>query len=299
MKKTIAEIMRIVDGSVLQGSTDTMITGAAGLGDAGEHDISFLGNTKYHNLLRTTKAGAVIVDRKPAIEDSFKPTLILVKRPDVAFAEILHIIDQEHHGPKTGIHPTATIDQTAIVDAHTYIGPHVVVEAGAHIQTGCCIGAGSYIGEQVSMGKGSLVHPRVSVLRGSRIGERVIIHSGSVIGSDGYGFVTVDRRHRKIPQIGNVEIGNDVEIGANVTIDRGTTGATRIGDGTKMDNLVHVAHNVQIGKNCLIIAQVGISGSTIVGDSVTIAGQAGLIGHVTIGDGSIIGAQAGVIGNIP
>jgi UDP-3-O-[3-hydroxymyristoyl] glucosamine N-acyltransferase len=174
-----------------------------------------------------------------------------------------------------------------------------VLEERVTIGDGTAILAGTYIGRDADVGKSCLVYPNVTIREETRIGERVVIHSGSVIGADGFGFVREGDLYKKVPQIGNVEIGDDVEIGANVTIDRATTGTTLVGRGTKIDNLVQIGHNVRIGENCILVAQVGIGGSTELGSGVTLAGQAGATGHISIGDGATVAAQAGVTKSVP
>lgn len=299
MELTVKKIAEIVQGTIVSGSEDRIITGARGLDDAREQDISFFSNKKYIRSLTRTQAGVVILRDDVPGETVHTPALILAEAPELAFARILQIIADEKKSYPPGIDSRAYINEHATVKPDVSIGPFVIIEQNAFISSGCIIGGGSYIGKNCHIGRRTLIHPRTSVLDESTIGERVIIHSGTVIGSDGYGFVTHKGKHIKIPQVGNVIIGDDVEIGANVTIDRGTTGSTRIGTGTKIDNLVHIAHNVQVGEHCLLLGQSGISGSTTVGNNVTLAGQAGIIGHVTIGDNVIIGGKAGVIGNVP
>jgi UDP-3-O-[3-hydroxymyristoyl] glucosamine N-acyltransferase len=174
----------------------------------------------------------------------------------------------------------------------------VTVERGAVVEAGAIIYSGCFIGANARVGSGSLLYPNVVLREDTQVGARCIIHAGAVLGADGYGFATIEGRQRKIPQIGRVVVEDDVEIGANVTIDRATVGETRVGAGTKIDNLVHIAHNVQIGRDCLIVAQVGISGSTKVGDRVTLAGQVGIVGHLTIGDGAVVAAQSGVMNDV-
>ena len=193
-----------------------------------------------------------------------------------------------------GVHPTATIDPSAQLGERVSIQPHAVIEAGARIGDDTIIGAGTYIGHETVIGSACLIYPRVTIRERSRVGLRVIIHSGAVIGADGFGFEVVDGRQKKLQQLGFVQIDNDVEIGANTTIDRARFGRTWIQGGVKIDNLVQIAHNVVVGKNSIIVAQTGISGSTRVGERVTMAGQVGIAGHIEIGDGTVIAGQSGV-----
>jgi UDP-3-O-[3-hydroxymyristoyl] glucosamine N-acyltransferase len=270
-----------VVGGDLEGDGSVLIEGAAGLEEASEREISFFHNTKYLASLQNTKARVIFIPR--ATNGTVLPqgkTLIRVKNPQWAFAQILGLIDRERQIHPKGIHPKAHVEPTATIGAGTMIYP------------------GCYIGHNVRVGEKCLLYPNVVLREDTQVGDRVIIHAGTVVGADGYGFATEGGRHHKIPQIGRVVIEEDVEIGANVTIDRATTGETRVGAGTKIDNLVHVAHNVQIGRDCLIVAQVGISGSTKIGHHVTLAGQVGIAGHLIIGDGAVIAAQSGVMNDV-
>jgi UDP-3-O-[3-hydroxymyristoyl] glucosamine N-acyltransferase len=277
---TAKEVAASVGGE-LEGDGSVSIEGAAGLEEASEREISFFHNTKYIDSLQKTQARVVLIPKQmngtPLPKDK---TLIRVENAQWAFAQVLGLIDQKkQHHPK-GVHLKAHVEPTATIGADTSIYP------------------GCYIGHGVRIGEKCLLYPNVVLREDTQIGDRVVIHAGAVLGADGYGFATQDGRHHKIPQIGKVVIEDDVEIGANVTIDRATTGETRVGAGTKIDNLVHIAHNVRIGKDCLIVAQVGISGSTKVGNRVTLAGQVGVTGHLTIGDGAVIAAQSGVMNDV-
>ncbi|VAW15700.1 UDP-3-O-[3-hydroxymyristoyl] glucosamine N-acyltransferase, partial [hydrothermal vent metagenome] len=229
----------------------------------------------------------------------FGKTTVLVENPSLAFSKIVTYVMESESFSFQGIDSSAVIAEDALVGKNVAIGPHVVVSRCAKIGDGSVIFAGSYIGERCVLGKNSTVYPNVTIREKTILGENVIVHSGTVLGSDGFGFEQVDEVHTKIPQIGIVEIGDDVEIGSNVTIDRARFDKTRIGRGTKIDNLVQIAHNVQIGENCIIVAQVGISGSTIIEDNVILAGQAGLAGHLKVGKNAIVASQAGVTKSIP
>ncbi|OGR91615.1 MAG: UDP-3-O-(3-hydroxymyristoyl)glucosamine N-acyltransferase [Elusimicrobia bacterium RIFCSPLOWO2_01_FULL_59_12] len=294
-----SEIAQAVRG-LIEGDGTIRIEGAAGLEEATERHISFFHNPKYSIHLEKTKAGAILLSNNTngLLLPSGK-TLIRVPNPPMAFAQVLALFERRQlHHPAPGIHPQAVVSPQANIGPGAAIGPLTVVEEGAHIGAGSVLYSGCYIGARVRIGENCLVYPNVVLREDTQLGARVVVQPGAVLGSDGYGFATQGGTHHKIPQIGKVVVEDDVEIGANVTIDRATTGETRIGAGTKIDNLVHIAHNVHIGKNCLIVAQVGISGSTRIGDQVTLAGQAGIVGHITIGDGAVIGAQAGVIGDV-
>ncbi len=291
MRMTVKEIAEIVNGKVV-GNNNITITGVSGIKEAKEGDLTFIANRKYLSLLKSTKASAVIVS--PDINNTGNATLIQVENPSLAFAKIVSLIGPEPIKFTPGIHPTAIIGENVSLGKEVSIQPYAVIENGAEIGDGTVIGAGVYIGHYTKIGKNCLIYPHVIIRERIKIGDRVIIHSGTVIGGDGFGFATVKGVHHKIPQIGTVEIGNDVEIGSNVTIDRARFDKTYIGNGVKIDNLVQIAHNVYIGDNTIVVAQVGISGSTTIGKNVIIAGQAGLIGHITVGDNAIIGGKAGV-----
>ena len=269
-------------GGELFGDGSFSIQGAATLEEATERELSFFHNMKYIASLQNTKANVILIPQHTnGTPLPTGKTLIRVSNPQWAFAQILRLIDEQRppHHP-AGIHPKAHVEPTATIGQGTIIYP------------------GCYIGHNVRIGANCLIYPNVVLREDTQVGDRVIIQPGAVVGSDGYGFATKDGTHHKIPQIGRVVIEDDVEIGANVAIDRGTTGETRIGAGTKIDNLVHIAHNVQIGRNGLIVAQVGISGSTKVGHNVTLAGQVGIVGHLSIGDGAVIAAQSGIMNDV-
>jgi UDP-3-O-[3-hydroxymyristoyl] glucosamine N-acyltransferase len=296
---SIRDIAEVVKGR-LEGPETLEIIGAAGLEEATGQEISFFHNMKYVDSLKTTKAGAVLIPEKTnGTELSKDKTWVRVANPQWAFAQVLSILYPNRQNPPIpGVHGKAIVDPTAKIETGARIGALAVIEAGAVIGADSVIYPSVYIGARSRVGAGSIIYPHVVLREDTEVGARAIIHAGTVIGADGYGFVTQQGRHHKIPQVGKVVIEDDVEIGANVTIDRATTGETRIGAGTKIDNLVHIAHNVHIGRDCLIVAQVGVSGSTTVGNRVTLAGQVGVIGHLTIGDGAIIAAQSGIMNDV-
>ncbi len=291
MRITVTDIANLVSGEVV-GDGNVFISGFSGIKEAKEGEFTFLANPKYEPLLKETKASVILVPRQIACPGK---TVIRVDNPSLAFTQAVDFLlkDSVRYQPQ-GIHPTAIVGQGAVIGHGVALGPYVVIEPGAVIGDNTLIYAGCYIGHEAQIGAGCLFHPNVSVRERVSIGNRVIIHNGAVIGSDGYGYVTVDAKHMKIPQVGTVIIEDDVEIGANVTIDRARFDKTVVGEGTKIDNLVHIAHNVIIGKHCLIVAQVGISGSSRIGNYVILAGQAGIVGHLEIGDGAIVAAQSGV-----
>jgi UDP-3-O-[3-hydroxymyristoyl] glucosamine N-acyltransferase len=295
IRKTLKEIARLIDGEVL-GDEDAVITGISGIKEAVDGDLTFLANPKYIHLMETTRAAAVITSRD--ITNAPKP-IIRTDNPSLAFAKIISLLMTDELQYPSGIHPAAVVSKNVKLGRDVALQPYVVLDDGAEIGDRTIIYAGTYIGHHTKIGSDCLIYPNVVIREKIEIGNRVIIHSGTVIGSDGFGFATVQGTHHKIPQIGTVVIEDDVEIGANVTIDRARFGRTLISRGTKIDNLVQIAHNVEVGENSIIIAQAGISGSTVIGKNVTIAGQAGLVGHITIGDNAVLAAQAGVTKSVP
>ena len=289
----INEIATLVHGQVI-GDGDLEISGVAGIDHAGPGDITQFTDKKLLKTLLTKQVAAVIVT---VYVKDIKITQVVVKNPKYAFSVLLgafHAKPRKHLG----------ISERAIVSAQAEIGKNVTVYPLSYISDGVRIGEGSvvhpgvFIGEGSTIGKGCLIYPNVTIREGVAIGNNVIIHAGAVIGADGFGYVYENGVHNKIPQVGGVVISDDVEIGANVTIDRATTGNTIIGKGTKIDNLVQVAHNVSIGRNSILVAQVGIGGSTSIGDGVVLAGQVGVGDHAEIEAGTMVGGQAGVIGRL-
>ncbi|MCK4993498.1 MAG: UDP-3-O-(3-hydroxymyristoyl)glucosamine N-acyltransferase [Candidatus Omnitrophica bacterium] len=295
MKKTLKEIAQLIDGSVV-GDENVEIRGVCGIKEAKQGDITFVANPKYISLMNHTEASAIITS--PDIKKAPKP-LILTENPSLAFAKLLSLVFPNPTVRFEGVHPTAIIGRNVIFGENVSIQPYVVIEDNSEIGDNTMIGSGVFIGNNSKIGKDTVIYPQVSIREKVVVGDRVIIHSGTVIGSDGFGFATVKGLHHKIPQIGTVIIEDDVEIGSNVTIDRARFDKTLIKHGTKIDNLVQIAHNVVIGENSIVVAQTGISGSTIIGKNVTLAGQTGIIGHITIGDNAVVAAQAGVTKSVP
>ncbi|MBL7081503.1 MAG: UDP-3-O-(3-hydroxymyristoyl)glucosamine N-acyltransferase [Candidatus Omnitrophica bacterium] len=290
MEITLKEIADFVGGKLL-GDGDLVVRRVAGIKEARSGDITFLANSKYISLLLQTQASAIIV--RPDITEALKP-VIQVDNPSEAFTKIVErFYPQEKKHPQ-GIHPSAVVAPSAKIEEGVAIGAYSVIEEAAVIGKDSIIYSGCFIGRHTEIGCNCLIYPSVCIREDTSVGNRVVIQSGTVIGSDGFGFLTKNGIHRRIPQIGVVVIEDDVEIGANVAIDRARFDKTVIGKGTKIDNLVHIAHNVVIGKNCFIVAQVGISGSTTIGDNVTLAGQVGLVGHVNVGDGAVVMAKSGI-----
>ncbi len=292
----LKEIARLIGGDLV-GNGNTLITGICGIKEAKPGDLTFIANSKYLHLLQTTRASAVITS--PDVKAAPKP-IIQTENPSLAFAKLAAtLLDSGSRKHPQGVSPKAVLGHRVRLGAGAAIQPFVVIEDDVTIGDRTVVYAHSYIGRRVRIGNDCLIYPNVSIREKVEIGHRVIIHSGSVIGSDGFGFATVKGVHHKIPQVGTVVIEDDVEIGANVTIDRARFEKTVIGKGTKIDNLVQIAHNVVTGSNCIIVAQSGISGSTTLGNHVVLAGQSGVVGHITIGDNVMVGAQAGVSKFVP
>lgn len=296
MQKTLAEIAQCV-GGVVVGDPEVRISGVNGIREAQKGDITFLANRRYLSLLEKTKASAIITPLD--IPKVLKP-IIKTRDPSLAFAQVTQLLRPvATMRPPKGIHKTAVIAKSAKIGKGVCVGAHVVIEDHATIGDKTTLYPLCYIGSEARIGRECLFYSHVSVREKVVIGNRVFIQSGSVIGSEGFGYTKVDGKYQLIPQNGIVVIEDDVEIGANVTIDRARFDKTFIGRGAKIDNLVQIAHNVTIGENTIIVAQAGISGSTHIGDNVTIAGQAGLVGHIEIGDGAILAAQAGITKSVP
>ncbi len=294
MEKKLSEIAEFLNG-VIVGDEDVFIHDIKGIDEAGEGDLTFIANPQYRKKLETTGASAVLVSSR--IKSSNK-NLVVVKDPYAALAKILGLFYPEQPDPlkiseKAFISDGAEIAEDAIIYPGAYVGRRAIIESGVALYPGVFVGNDAVIGEN------SILYPNVSVYRRCIIGKRVILHAGVVVGSDGFGFANPGRENLKIPQVGIVRIDDDVEIGANVTVDRGTFGETWIKKGVKTDNLVQIGHNVVIGENSVIVAQVGISGSTKLGRSVILGGQAGLAGHISIGDNVMVGGQSAVIEDVP
>ena len=297
-KFTLGEIATKVQGRV-KGNPDVIITGVAGLEEAAEGEISFVANPRYIKRVNTTRATAIIIGESNGAVKAEKNYLV-VKNPYLSFLMTVELFYPQKRVFKPGIHPTAVVDPTAQIGERVYIGPLAVVGSHSRVGNDCILQARAYVGDRAVIGDNTRIMPGAIVLDGVRVGQRCLLQSGCVLGGDGFGFVCDQKGvQNKIPQVGGLVIGDDVEIGANTTIDRGTLSDTRIGNGVKFDNLVHIAHNVEIGDNSLVIAQVGVSGSTKIGKSVILAGQAGVGGHLHIGDRVKIGAQAGVTKSLP
>jgi len=294
MKKRLKELADWVGGTVV-GDEEVEITGVAAIEEAQTGEISFIANPRYLLKLNETQASAVIVSKE--ISQANRP-LLCTANPYLAFAKILTLYSQQPYQPKgvdaqAWISPTSQLGKDLTIYPGVYVGDRCSIGDRVTLYPGVCVGEDSFIGDD------SILHPNVAIYPKTTLGKRVILHAGVVVGSDGFGYAKEGRKNVKVPQVGRVEIEDDVEIGANTTIDRATLGKTIIQSGVKIDNLVQVAHNVVIGEDSIIVAQVGISGSTKIGSNVTIGGQVGLVGHIQVGDNTRIGAQSGVMNDLP
>ncbi len=293
---TLSEIASRI-GAELQGPGSITVTGVAPIESAAKGEITFLGNRKYRKFLGTTRASAVIVP--PDFSSEVKGTALISPNPNFCLFQVLKLFHTKPENLPTGIHSAALIGRNARLGKDVAVGPYAIVGDSCAVGDRTVICAGSVIGERSSVGDDAIIYPNVTVGPRTVIGSRVILHPGVVIGADGFGFAFEGGVHHKIPQVGYVVIEDDVEIGANSAVDRATLGVTRIGKGTKIDNLVQIGHNVTIGENTVISGQAGVAGSTHIGSGAWIGGQAGFAGHIEIGDGAMVGAQAGVTKSVP
>jgi UDP-3-O-[3-hydroxymyristoyl] glucosamine N-acyltransferase len=285
-------------GGELAGPPDLVLDGVAGLEEAGPSQVSFLSQPKYRKLLDDCAAGLVLVPRDLSGEPPAGRAWVRCAHPSRALSQVLLVLQPPPARPPPGIHPSAVIAPDAVVPASATVGPLVVLAAGVRLGERCQIGAGCLIGQETVLGDDCYLHPGVIIRERCRLGQRVIVHAGAVIGSDGFGFEPNPRGHEKIPQLGIVQLDDDVSVGANTTIDRARFGRTWIQRGVKIDNQVQIAHNVVIGEHSFIVAQVGIAGSSRLGRLVTVAGQAGMAGHLTIGDGAVLMGGSGAFSDV-
>jgi UDP-3-O-[3-hydroxymyristoyl] glucosamine N-acyltransferase len=291
---TVAEIAKELNGQV-EGDGAIPLTGFAPATTAKAGDLTFAENETFFAKAEQSAASAILIDGPFKSE---RKVVLRVANARIAFARVLPMFFPEQTFAP-GVHPSAVVAASAQIDASAHIGPHCVIGGKVKIGPRVILRGGNHVGEGSTLAADAHLFPNVTLYNRTQIGQRVRIHAGAVIGADGFGYVFDAGIHRKIPQVGQVIIHDDVEIGANVTIDRGALGPTVIGKGTKIDNLVQIAHNVTIGENCLIIAQAGIAGSTKLGNYVTLAGQAGITGHLKIGDQAVVAAQSGVMNDVP
>jgi len=299
VRQTLAELAQLVGGKVI-GDGSVEIQRVASIEEASAEDITFLAHPRYRSYLSTCKAGAIIVSHDIPLQSLAQSgkNFLKVSQPYVAFGKILRLFKPL---PRYGgeVSPLAAIDSTATLAEGVTVFPHVYVGKGVKVRGRTVLFPGVFLGDGAEVGEDCVFHPRVTVREGCLVGNRVIVHAGAVIGSDGFGYAGEGRERIKIPQVGIVVVEDDVEIGANTTIDRATLGRTVIGRGTKIDNLVQIAHNVVVGEYSIIAAQTGIAGSTRIGNEVILAGQVGIVNHVEIGDRAMIGPQSGIPRSVP
>jgi UDP-3-O-[3-hydroxymyristoyl] glucosamine N-acyltransferase len=295
---TSADVAKLVGGSLI-GAGDVDVHSVASLADATAHDVSFLGNEKYRPQVLTSAAGVVLLPRDFDAPPPSGRAWILCDDPSSSFSCAVMQFAPPMPTYAPGKHPSAVVAADADVHASAHVGPCAVIESGAAIGENSVIGAGVFVGENARLGGDCFIHPNVTIREWCVLGERVIVHSGTTIGSDGFGFIPGASGHEKVPQVGIVQIDDDVEVGAQVAIDRARFGRTWIQRGVKIDNLVQIAHNVVIGEHCFIVAQVGVSGSSNVGRGAILAGQVGVAGHLEIGPGAVIMGQSGVTRDVP
>lgn len=290
--KITPEAIASITGGRIEGRRDCEISGFAKIEEAKQGDISFIANPKYHHFASTTKASLLLVGEDFETPEGTTATLIRVKDPYATLASLLTRFTSTDH--KTGVEQPSYVSDDVEIDESVYVGAFAYIGKGAKIGKNVMIYPQAYIGDGAEIGDDTVIRPHVTIYEGCRIGKHCILHSGCVIGGDGFGFAPDGEEYRKIPQVGIVVIEDDVEIGANTTVDRATMGETRVGKGTKLDNLIQVAHNVTLGRNNVIAAQAGIAGSTRIGDSNRIGGQVGIAGHIKFGNRCEIGAQSGI-----
>lgn len=293
MQFSANQIAQLTNGTV-EGNGDVMVSTIAKIEEGQPGAISFLANPKYTHYIYETQSSIVLVKDDFVPEKPISATLIKVADPYATVAQLLQMVAQMTEPQYSGIEQPSYIAEGVELPDDVYVGAFAYIGRGAKIGRGVKIFPQAYIGDNVVIGDNSIIKPGVKIYHNCRIGKRCIIHGGAVIGADGFGFAPVNNQYNKIPQIGNVELDDDVEIGANTCIDRATMGSTRIGKGVKLDNLIQVAHNVEIGENTVMAAQVGIAGSTKIGARCMVAGQVGFAGHITVGDDNQIGAQSGI-----
>jgi UDP-3-O-[3-hydroxymyristoyl] glucosamine N-acyltransferase len=297
MEFTAATIAGFLNGEI-EGNPEVKVNTIAKIEEGQSGALSFLANPKYEHYIYETKSSIVLVNKSFVPSASIGATLIRVENSYEAFASLLRLVDQSRPRKK-GIHPTAIIETSSKVGSDVFIGPYAYIGENCIIGDGCSIYPHVYIGDNTKLGNDCLINPGVKIYHDCIIGEGCIIHAGTVIGSDGFGFAPQsESEFMKIPQLGNVVLEDHVEIGANVTIDRATMGSTIIRKGVKLDNLIQIAHNVEVGENSVMAAQTGISGSTKIGKNCMFGGQVGLAGHLKIADGTKIGAQGGILGDV-
>lgn len=297
MRYTLKEIASLIEG-IVEGDTEATVSAFGKIEDAKEGELSFIANAKYESYLYTSQATAVLVSKDFEPAQPYKPSLIRVENPYASLAKLMQFVAEELNPKKEGIAQEAFIHPSVKIPKRCYIAPFVHIEEGVVLGEGCSIYPHCYIGKDVTIGENTIIYPHVSIYHTCTIGSHCIVHSGAVIGADGFGFAPTETGYDKIPQLGSVKIEDYVEIGANTCVDRAVMGATIIGQGTKLDNLIQVAHNCTIGEHTVMASQTGMAGSSHVGSWCKVGGQAGIAGHITMGDRVNMGGQTGVLGNI-
>ena len=295
MEHRLADLAELVGGRV-EGDPDRTVESVRTLEAAGPRDLSFLNHPRYREQALASQAGALLVAANLASEDFGRPLLVV---DDTAYA--LSVLLNRLHPveiPEPGVHPTAVIEPGCEVDPSAHIGPYAVIGSGTRIGARAAIHPHVVVGKGCEVGEGAVLHPHAVLYDRTAVGPGAIVHAGAVLGADGFGYATHGGVHHKVPQVGRVVLEKDVEVGANTTIDRATLGETRIGEGTKIDNLVQVGHNVQTGRHCILCGQAGIAGSTQLGNYVVLAGQAGVSGHIKLGDGAQVAAKSAALTSV-
>lgn len=298
MQFTASQIAAVAGGTV-EGDGSAVVNTFAKIEEGRPGAISFLANPKYTHFIYTTDSSVVLVSDDFKAEQPLKCTLIRVRDPYATVAQLMSMVQRMITPSLIGVEQPCHVAESVELPDDVYVGAFAYIGKGASIGKGCKIYPNAYIGDNVTLGDGTIVYPHATVYHNCRIGKRCVLHSGSVIGADGFGFAPVDGHYNKIPQIGIVELEDDVEIGANTTVDRATMGRTLVKRGTKLDNLIQVAHNCVIGSDTVMAAQSGIAGSTKIGSHCMVGGQVGFKGHIQVGDRVEIGAQSGISGNVP
>lgn len=298
MQFSAAQIAPLIEGTI-EGDSSVLVSDFGKIESAKPGDLAFLANPKYEAYAYSTQASILLVSKDFAPREAIQPTLIRVADPYAALARLMQLVEQQQSPRPTGISSLAAIAEDAELAEDVYVGAFAVIESGARIGKGCIIHPHSYIGQGAQLGEGCIIYPHATLYHAVELGARCIIHAGAVIGADGFGFAPEADGYHKIPQLGKVTLGDDVEVGANTCIDRAVMGSTTIAQGVKLDNLVQIAHNCSVGEHTVMASQVGVAGSSQIGKWGKFGGQVGIGGHITIGDHVEMGGQAGVISNIP
>lgn len=293
--RRLAELAEHVQGRI-EGDPEREVGGVRTLDMAGPHDLSFLNHARYRQQAEASRAGVLMLTPalRSLLPETSERSYLLVEDPSFALARLLGLFHPEERR-EPGVHPTAVVEEGCQVDSSAYVGPYAVICAGSRIGAGAQIHAHAVVGRRCSIGEEAVLYPHAVLYDGTELGPRARVHAGAVLGADGFGYATHQGVHHKVPQVGRVVIGADVEVGALAAIDRATLGETRIGEGSKIDNLVQVGHNVQTGKHCILCGQAGIAGSTQLGNYVVLAGQAGVAGHLQLGDGVQVAAKSAAL----